>query len=134
MLYLIPSRPDIILSVCLCVRFQSYPKETHLNAVKRIIKYLKGMIKMGLWYPKIGHYEMASYSNADYACCRVDRKSTSWTFQFLGYYLISWSSKKQKLVALSTAEAEYMQPDLVMHKFNGCNIPCKTMICNLNTS
>lgn len=62
---------------------------------------------------------MVSYLNANYAGCRVDWKSTSGIFQFLRYYLVSWSSKKQNLVALLTAEAEYMQPELVVHKFYG---------------
>jgi len=97
-----------MFTVCLCARFQSYPKESHLIAVKRIIRYLKGTIGMSLWYPKIGQFLMTSYSDADYADCRVDRKSTSGTCQFLGNCLISWSSKKQNSVALSTVEAEYV--------------------------
>ena len=63
---------------------------------------------MGLWYPKTGLFEMKSFSDADYAGCRVDRKSTSGTCQFLSNCLVSWSSKKQNSVALSTAEAEYV--------------------------
>ena len=79
LLYLMASRPDIMFSMCLCARFQSCPKESHLIAVKRIISYIKGTIGMGLWYPKIGEFSMMSFSNADYAGCRVDRKSTSGT-------------------------------------------------------
>ena len=60
---------------------------------------------MGLWYPKIGQITMTSYSDANYADCRVDRNSTSGTCQFLDNYLISWSFKKQNSVTLSTAEA-----------------------------
>ena len=97
-----------MFSVCLCARFQSCPKESHLIAVKHITRYIKGTIGMGLWYPKIGDFSMTSYSDADYAGCRVDRKSTSETCQFLDNYLVSWSSKKQNSVALSTAEAEYV--------------------------
>jgi hypothetical protein len=108
LLYLCASRPDISFSVCLCARFQSCPKESHLMAVKRIIKYPKGTIDIGLWYPKMGHFTMISYLDADYAGCRVDRKSTSDTCQFLGNCLVSWSFKKQNSVALSTAEAEYV--------------------------
>ena len=63
---------------------------------------------MSLWYPKTGQFSMTSFLDADYAGCRVDRKSTSGTCQFLGNCLISWSSKKQNSVALSTAEAEYV--------------------------
>ena len=63
-----------MFSVCLCARFQSCPKESHLIAVKCIIRYLKGIIEMGLWYPKTGQFSMTSFSDADYAGCRVDRK------------------------------------------------------------
>ena len=107
LLYLTASRTDIMFSVCLCAHFQSCPKESHLIKVKRIIRYLKGKINMGLWYPKIGQITMTSYSDANYADCRVDRNSTSGTCQFLDNYLISWSFKKQNSVTLSTAEAEY---------------------------
>ena len=97
-----------MFSVCLCARFQSYPKESHLIAVKDIIRYLKGIIEMGLWYSKTGQFSMTSFLDADYAGCRVDRKSTSRACQFLGNCRVSWSSKKQNSVALSTAEAEYV--------------------------
>ena len=94
LLYLTASRPDIMFCVCLCARFQSCPKESHLIVVKRIIRYLKGTIRMGLWYPKTGQFFMMSFSDADYAGCRVDRKSNSGTCQFLGNCLVSWFSKK----------------------------------------
>ena len=86
LLYLIASRSDIISSVCLCARFQSCSKESHLIAVKSIIGYLKGTIGMGLWYPKIGQFFMMSYSDADYVVCRVD--STNGTCQFLKNCLV----------------------------------------------
>jgi hypothetical protein len=62
----------------------------------------------GLWYPKGAHFELIDYSDADYAGCKVDRKSTSGTCQFLSRSLVFWSSKKQNFVALSTAEVEYV--------------------------
>ena len=108
LLYLTASRPDILFSVCLCVRFQSSPTETHLSAVKRIFKYLSNTSKLGIWYPKNNNFNLIGYSDADYAGCKIDRKSTSGTCQFLGDKLVSWSSKKQNSVALSTAEAEYV--------------------------
>ena len=80
LLYLMTSRLDIILSVCLCARFQSCPKESHLIAVKRVIRYLKGTINMGLWYLKIGQFTITSYSDADYTGYRVVRKSISGTY------------------------------------------------------
>ena len=108
LLYLTASRPDIMYSVCLCARYQSNPKESHLNAVKRIFRYLSGTKNLGLWYPKGTHIDLFSYTDADWAGCTIDRKSTSGTCHFLGFALVSWFSKKQNSVALSTAEAEYI--------------------------
>lgn len=108
LLYLTASRPDIMFSVCLCARFQSNPKESHVMAVKRIFRYLIGTPNVGLWYPNGDDFELIGYSDADFAGCKVDRKSTSETCQLLGNKLISWFSKKQNSVALSIAEAEYV--------------------------
>jgi hypothetical protein len=108
LLYLCASRPDITLSVCMCARFQADPKEVHLRAVKRILRYLVYTHKFGLWYPKESTFDLIGYSNPDWVGCKIDRKSTSGTCQFLGRSLVSWASKKQNSVALSTAEAEYI--------------------------
>ena len=108
LLYLCASRPDIMLSVCMCARFQANPKDCHLVAVKRILRYLVHTQNLGLWYPKGSLFDLLGYSDSDYAGCKVDRKSTTGTCQFLGRSLVSWSSKKQNCVALSTAEAEYI--------------------------
>jgi hypothetical protein len=108
LLYLCASQPDIMLSVCMCARFQADPKEVHLRAVKRIIRYLVYTLKFGLWYPKGSTFDLIGYSDADWAGCKIDRKSTSETCQLLGRSLVSWASKKQNSVALSTAEAEYI--------------------------
>jgi hypothetical protein len=107
LLYLCASRLDIMLSVCMCARFQADPKKVHLRAVKTIMRYLVYTPKFGLWYPKGSTFDLIGYSNADYARCKIDRKCTSRTCQFLGRSLVSWASKKQNSVALSTAEAEY---------------------------
>jgi hypothetical protein len=106
LIYLCASRPDIMLSVCMCARFHANTKEVHLRAVKIIMGYLVYSPKFGLWYPKGSTFDLIGYSNADYAGCKIDRKSTSETCQFLGRSLVSWASKKQNSVALSTAEAE----------------------------
>ena len=108
LLYLTASRPDVIFSICLCARFQAKPKESHYMAAKRILKYLKGTIDVGLWYPSEVSMNLISYSDSDFAGCKIDRKSTSGTCHLLGSSLISWNSKKQACVALSTAEAEYI--------------------------
>ncbi|CAM8943817.1 unnamed protein product [Rhodiola kirilowii] len=108
LLYLTASRPDILFSVCLCARFQADPRETHVKAVKRILRYLKGTDDLFLFYPKGGDLRLMAYTDADYAGCKTDRKSMSGMAQFLGPCLISWGSKKQSSIALSTAEAEYI--------------------------
>ncbi|XP_057251653.1 secreted RxLR effector protein 161-like [Beta vulgaris subsp. vulgaris] len=82
--------------------------ESHFKAVKRILRYLRGTNNLYLWYPKGGNFDLIGFSDADYAGFLVDRKSTSGTATFLGPCLISWASKKQNSVALSTAEAEYV--------------------------
>jgi hypothetical protein len=107
-LYLTASRPDIMFSVCMCSRYQAAPKECHLTAVKRIMRYLKYSPNIGLWYPKGTQFELVGFSDSNYAGCKVDRKSTSGGCQLLGRSLVSWSSKKQNSVAFSTAEAEYI--------------------------
>ena len=63
-------------------------------AAKKILRYLKGTQNVGLWYPKNGNIDLIGYSNADFAGCKIDRKSTSGTYQFLGGRLVSWFSKK----------------------------------------
>jgi hypothetical protein len=108
LLYLCASWPDIMLSVCMCARFQTNLKEVHLRAVKRIMRYLVYTPKFGLWYPKGSTFDLIGYSDADWAECKIDRKSTSGTYQFLGRSLVSWASMKQNSVALSTVEAEYI--------------------------
>jgi hypothetical protein len=108
LLYLCASRPDITLSVCICARFQDTPKDCHLRAVKRIMRNLVLTPNLGLWYPKGSHFKLLGYSDTDYAGCKADRKSTSRTCQFLGRSLVSWSSKKQNSIDLSTVEAEYV--------------------------
>ncbi|XP_019264631.1 PREDICTED: uncharacterized protein LOC109242232 [Nicotiana attenuata] len=89
LLYLTASRPDIIFSVCKCARFQSAPKESHLTTLKRIIRYLIGIVSHGLWYPRSNMFELEGFSDADIAGDKEDRKSTSGTCQLLGKSLIS---------------------------------------------
>ena len=108
LLYLTASRSDTMFSVCMCARFQAAPRECHLTIVKWILRYLKYTPNIGLWYPKRTHFDLVGFSDSNYAGCKVDRKSTSGGCQFLGRSLVSWSSKKQNSVALSTAEAEYI--------------------------
>ncbi|GJZ77291.1 hypothetical protein Tco_0641963 [Tanacetum coccineum] len=107
-MYLTSSRPDIMFAVCACARYQVNPKMSHLHAVKRIFRYLKGQPKLGLWYPKDSPFDLVAYTDSDYARASLDRKSTTGGCQFLGCRLISWQCKKQTVVANSTTEAEYV--------------------------
>ncbi|XP_070013245.1 secreted RxLR effector protein 161-like [Nicotiana sylvestris] len=108
LLYLTASRPDIVFSVGICARFQSNPKESYLKAAKRILRYLKGTQDLVLYYPSSNSLNLIGYANADYASYLVDKKSTSGMDHFLHSCLISWGTRKQNSVALSTAEAEYV--------------------------
>ncbi|XP_070057480.1 secreted RxLR effector protein 161-like [Nicotiana tomentosiformis] len=107
LLYLTTSRINIVFSVGLCARFKSNPKESHLKAAKRILRYLKGMHDLVLFYPSGDSFDLIGYADADYAGYLVDRKSTSGVAHFLGSCLISWGTRKQNSVALSTTKAEY---------------------------
>nr|GEW93927.1 uncharacterized mitochondrial protein AtMg00810-like [Tanacetum cinerariifolium] len=108
LMYLTASRPDIMFDVCACARFQVTPKTSHLHAVKRIFRYLKGQPKLGLWYPRDSPFNLEVFLDNDYARASLDRKSTTGGCQFLRKRLISWQYKKQTVVANSTTEAEYV--------------------------
>ncbi|XP_070021374.1 secreted RxLR effector protein 161-like [Nicotiana sylvestris] len=108
LLYLTVSRPGIAFIVGLCVHFQANPKESHLTAVRRILRYLKGTTDLCLWYPKDSNFNLVGCADADYAGFLVDRKNTSGMAHFLGSCLVSWATKKQNSLALSTVEAEYV--------------------------
>ncbi|GJS17341.1 retrotransposon protein, putative, ty1-copia subclass [Tanacetum coccineum] len=84
------------------------PTEKHLNAVKRIFRYLKGTVHRGLWYPKDSSIALTAFADADHAGCQDTRRSTSGSMQLLGDRLVSWSSKRQKSAAISSTEAEYI--------------------------
>jgi hypothetical protein len=102
LLYLTATRPDIQFSVCLCARFQASPRTSHRQAVKHIFKYLSHTPDFSLWYSASSPLALDGFLDADFAGCRLDRKSTFGTCQFLGSSLVSWSSRKQSSVAQST--------------------------------
>nr|GEU60474.1 retrovirus-related Pol polyprotein from transposon TNT 1-94 [Tanacetum cinerariifolium] len=108
LMYLTTSRPDIMFDVCAYARHQVTPKECHMHIVKRIFRYLKGHLKLGLWYPKESPFDLVAYSDSDYGGATQDRKSTTRGCQFLGRRLISWQCKKQTIIATSTTKAEYV--------------------------
>jgi hypothetical protein len=108
LLYLTASRPDIAFAVGVCARYQANPKTSHLLQVKRIIKYVSGTCNHGMLYSYNANPTLIGYCDADWAGSADDRKSTSGGCFFFGENLISWFSKKQNCVSLSTAEAEYI--------------------------
>nr|GEW21673.1 hypothetical protein [Tanacetum cinerariifolium] len=103
LLYLMASRPDIMFSVCLCAHFQKAPKTSHLEAVKRILRYIKGTTHLELWYPKGTDIEIVVYADSDRVGDYVDRKSTSGICTFVGCCITT--------LAISTTEAEYVSTE-----------------------
>ncbi|XP_068466276.1 secreted RxLR effector protein 161-like [Phaseolus vulgaris] len=108
LLYLRTSGPNIIFVVCMCARFESAPKESHLNASKRILKYLQGTKEVGLQYPFNVSLNLTGFSDYEFVGCKIDKKNTSGTCHMLGSSLIYWYCKKQASVALSTTKAKYI--------------------------
>ncbi|GJY59650.1 hypothetical protein Tco_0459542 [Tanacetum coccineum] len=108
LLYLTASRPDIMFSVFLCARFQENTKTTHLEAVKRIFRYIRGTTYLVLWYLKGTDIETIVYANYDHSEDHVDRKSTSGVCTFMGCCLTPWFSKKQTALAIPAIEAKYV--------------------------
>lgn len=108
LMYLTATRPDMIFVVSLISRFIENPTQLHLQAAKRVLRYLKGTTDFGIFYRKGGDDELIGYSDSDYAGDLEDRKSTSGYVFLLSSGAVSWSSKKQPVVSLSTTEAEFI--------------------------
>ena len=106
--YLTCTRPDISYSVGVVSRFMEEPKYTHWKAIKRILRYIKGTVSLGLFYSKSNEYKLMGYSDSDWCGDIDDRKSTSGYVFYLGDTAFTWVSKKQPIVTLSTCEAEYV--------------------------
>jgi hypothetical protein len=107
LIYLCHTRPDISYAVSVVSRYMHDPRTEHMEVVYRILRYLKGTPGRGLWFKKSGHLDLEGYCDADWASSRDDRRSTTGYCVFVGGNLVSWRSKKQAVVARSTAEAEY---------------------------
>jgi hypothetical protein len=108
LLYITASRPDIMHAVGMVGRYQATPKLSHLQAIKRIFRYLKETMTYGLWYPRNQYLQLTTYSDAYWANCVDERKNTSGGAFFLGDSLVAWLGKKQGSISLSTTEAEYI--------------------------
>ncbi|KAB2629407.1 hypothetical protein D8674_034202 [Pyrus ussuriensis x Pyrus communis] len=106
--YLTLTRPDISFAVQTVAQFMGRPTTDHMDAVKRILRYLKGTLGMGITFtPSAQPFQLAAYSDADWAGCPDTRRSTTGFCVYLGNNLISWCAKKQRTVSRSSAEAEY---------------------------
>jgi len=106
--YLSHTRPDIAFSVSLISRFMHSPSKQHLGAAKRILRYVAGTISYGIWYSKVSDFRLIGFTDSDWAGNLENRRSTSGSVFSLGSGAISWSSRKQDTIALSSSEAEYM--------------------------
>ncbi|GJV96394.1 hypothetical protein Tco_1547971 [Tanacetum coccineum] len=98
LMYLTSSRPDLVYAVCMCARYQARPTEKHLHAVKRIFRYLRGIVNRGLWYSKDSAIALIAFADVDHAGCQDTRRSTSGSMQLLGDKLVSWSSKRYHFI------------------------------------
>ncbi|KAM0055171.1 putative RNA-directed DNA polymerase [Helianthus debilis subsp. tardiflorus] len=107
LIYLSHTRPDIAYAVGVVSQFMHQPQTDHMDAVLRIIKYLKGTVGHGILFRPNRHLKIQAYTDADWAGNKDDRRSTSGYFTLVGGNLVTWKSKKQKVVALSSAEAEF---------------------------
>jgi hypothetical protein len=107
LIYLSHTRPDIAYVVSCVSQFMHAPSEEHMEAVLRIIRYLKGAPGRGIKFEKHGHLNVEGYTDADWAGSKIDRRSTAGYFTFVGGNLVTWRSKKQNVVTLSSAEAEF---------------------------
>lgn len=108
LMYLIATRPDLMFAVSLISRYMEAPFDSHLQAVKRILRYLKGTVDQGIVYKRSGNKELTSYTDNDYAGDYDDRKSTYGYVFVLASSAVGWSAKKQPVVTLSTTEAEFI--------------------------
>ena len=107
LIYLTHTRPDIAFAVSVVSRFMHKPKEMHLKAVHRILQYLKGNPGKGILFKKGESMTLEAYTDADYAGSLDDRRSTSGYCTLLCGNLVTWRSKKQNVVARSSAESEF---------------------------
>lgn len=108
LMYLTTTRPDLMFVVCLLSQFMAVPTESHMLAAKRVLRYIKGTVDYGVLYKRGGDDELFGFTDSDYAGDVDDRKSTSGYVFMLGEGAVSWSSRKQPVVTLSTTEAEFV--------------------------
>ena len=136
LIYLSHTRPDLTYAVSVVSQFMHNPSKAHMEVVVRILRYLKSAPGRGLVFSKHRHLDVLGYTDADWAGCITDRRSTSGYFTFLGGNLVTWKSKKQKVVARSSAEAEYrgmtcgVYEMLWLRHLNGHHLLLLTLLSN----
>jgi hypothetical protein len=140
LMYLTTTRPDIMYSVSLISRYMENPTELHLLAAKRILRYLQGTRNLGIYYTKGEKSDLIGFTDSDYAGDQDDRKSTSGYVFMLGNGAVSWSSKKQPIVTLSTTEAEFVAATTcvcqaiwlrkILEELQFKQIGCTTIFCD----
>jgi hypothetical protein len=112
--YLTRTRSNILYGVGLISRYMETPDQFHLNATKRILRYIKWTINEGIFYTLSKNFNLINYSDGDWGRDLDERKSTTWFVFFIGDISFTWSSKKQSIVMLSSCEAEYFATNLVV--------------------
>jgi hypothetical protein len=118
-LYLCASRPKIMLSICMCARIQANPKECHLRAIKRNLRYLVHTHNVGLWYPKGSNFDLIGYSDVGYAGCKIDRKSTLGTCQFLGNPWCLGAQRNKIPLPYPPLRLSTLLQDIIVHNYSG---------------
>ena len=108
LIYLTHTRPDISFSVGVVSRFMSNPSKQHYGAAKRILRYIIGTLNYGIWYTQVRDFKLVGFTNSDWATSADDRRSTSGNMFGFGSSAVTWCSKKQSIITLSIAKAEYV--------------------------
>ena len=116
LMYLTATRPDIMFAVNLLSRFMHCASEVHFQAAKRIVRYIKGTTNYGIKYSYCQNFKLHGYSDSDWAGSVDDMRSTTGFCFSFGSGIFSWSSKKQDMIAQSTAEAEYVAANATVNQ------------------
>lgn len=144
LMYLTATRPDMMYVVCLISRYMAKPKEAHMLAAKRVLRYLKGTLDLGVFYKRGVKDVLLAFTDSDYAGDVDDRKSTSGYVFLMCEGAVSWSSKKQPVVALSTTEAEFVAAAAcacqgvwmkrILNQLGHTNCKCISVLCDNNST
>lgn len=144
LMYLTATKPDIMFVVCFLSRFMMKPQVAHFLAAKRVLRYIKGTLKMGLLYTSVGEGTMRAYTDSDFAGDIDSGRITSGYVFLLSNAAVAWSSKKQPIVTLSTTEAEYVAASVcatqslwmkrILSSLSQTKEECVTILCDNSSS